>query len=97
VARVLLKQIVLVFVLVAACAALVGCAAGDPRYTAEAPAGFWVGLWHGVISWVSLVVGVFVEGVAVYEAHNSGGWYDFGFLFGALLTGRSAVRGEPAR
>lgn len=62
---------------------LVGCAAGDPRFTAEAPAGFWVGLWHGAISFVTLVVGLFQEGVEVYERNNAGGWYDFGFLMGA--------------
>ncbi len=65
--------------------ALAGCAAGDPRFAAEAPAGFWVGLWHGVISWVALVIGIFADGVAVYEVHNTGAWYDFGFLFGTLL------------
>ncbi|MCA9692012.1 MAG: hypothetical protein R3A51_11160 [Nannocystaceae bacterium] len=59
-----------------------GCAAGDPRFSAEAPAGFWVGLWHGVISFVTLIIGIFNDGVHVYEAHNTGGWYDFGFLLG---------------
>ncbi|MEZ4449920.1 MAG: hypothetical protein R3B09_10615, partial [Nannocystaceae bacterium] len=36
--------------------ALVGCAAGDPRFSPDAPAGFWIGIWHGMISWVSLIV-----------------------------------------
>lgn len=30
--------------------ALAGCTAGGGRYAAEAPAGFWAGLWHGMIS-----------------------------------------------
>jgi hypothetical protein len=63
--------------------ALAGCAAGDARFTDEGPAGFWVGLWHGIIAFITLVIGIFDDGVRVYEIHNSGGWYDFGFLIGA--------------
>lgn len=62
---------------------LCSCAAGDPQFTPEHPAGFWLGLWHGMISWVTLIVGIFDQGVEVYERNNTGGWYDFGFLFGA--------------
>lgn len=62
---------------------LCGCAAGDPQFTPEQPAGFWLGLWHGMISWITLIVGIFDQGVEVYERHNTGGWYDFGFLLGA--------------
>ena len=40
-----------------ACAA--GCAAGNPRFTADEPAGFWMGLWHGAIGVVTLVIGIF--------------------------------------
>jgi hypothetical protein len=60
-----------------------GCTAGDPQFTPEDPANVWVGLWHGMISWITLIVGVFDEGVKVYEVDNTGGWYDFGFLLGA--------------
>jgi hypothetical protein len=69
-----------------ACIALVvlaGCAAGDARFTAESPAGFWIGLWHGAISLVTLVVGIFTDAVRMYEPDNTGGWYDLGFLVGA--------------
>jgi hypothetical protein len=62
---------------------LCGCAAGDPQFTPERPAGFWLGLWHGMISWITLIVGIFDQTVEVYERNNTGGWYDFGFLFGA--------------
>ncbi len=65
---------------------VIGCTAGDPRVTAEAPAGFWLGLWHGAISWVTLVVGLFREDVRVYELHNSGALYDLGFLLGVILV-----------
>lgn len=65
-----------------------GCAAGDARFTVAEPAGFWMGLWHGLIGCVTLIIGIFSDNVEVYERHNSGGWYDFGFLVGAgLFTG----------
>lgn len=66
---------------------LTGCAAGDARYAVEAPAGFWVGLWHGFISWVTLIIGIFSDQVRVYEIHNTGGWYDLGFLLGVGIWG----------
>jgi hypothetical protein len=64
---------------------LVGCAAGNPQFTIEAPAGFWVGIWHGMISCVTLVIGIFNDNVGVYEVDNTGGWYDFGFLIGVTM------------
>jgi hypothetical protein len=64
--------------------AISGCAAGDEMFTADAPAGFWAGLWHGMISVITLVIGIFSDNVGVYESNNTGGWYDFGFLLGVL-------------
>lgn len=63
---------------------LTSCTAGDAQFTAQEPAGFWFGLWHGVISIVSLIIHLFNDNVAVYEINNSGGWYDFGFLAGVI-------------
>jgi hypothetical protein len=57
-------------------------------------AGFWKGLWHGVISPVTFIISLFSESVHFYEVHNNGGWYDFGFVLGAgiLAGGGSAAR-----
>jgi len=63
---------------------VVGCAAGGEQFTAEQPAGFWVGLWHGIISVITLIIGIFSDSVKVYEVNNSGGLYDFGFLLGVI-------------
>jgi hypothetical protein len=48
-------------------------------------AGFWQGLWHGFVSPVTLVMSLFNENVGVYEAHNNGSWYNFGFLLGTMM------------
>ena len=52
-------------------------------------AGFWLGLWHGVIAPITFVVSLFTDDVTLYEVHNSGNWYDVGFFlgFGVLLGG----------
>jgi hypothetical protein len=61
---------------------LTACTAGDAQFTEQSPAGFWYGLWHGVISFISLIIHLFNDAVMVYETNNTGGWYDFGFLLG---------------
>jgi len=63
---------------------LVSCTAGDNQFTTTNPAGFWYGLWHGIISFISMIIHIFNENVRVYEISNTGGWYDFGFLFGVI-------------
>ncbi len=63
-----------------------GCAAGpNPVQGSGAEAGFWLGLWHGFISPIAFVVSLFNHQVGIYEVYNNGGWYNFGFVFGASL------------
>ena len=64
---------------------IASCAAGDAQFTANDPAGFWFGLWHGIISMISLIIHLFNDSVSVYEINNTGGWYDFGFLLGVIF------------
>jgi hypothetical protein len=55
-------------------------------------AGFWLGLWHGIIAPIAFVISLFSDNVNVYEIHNNGNWYNFGFVLGAgvLLGGGGA-------
>jgi len=39
------------------------------------PAGFWGGLWHGIIAPITFLVSLFVSGVSIYETNNNGRWY----------------------
>lgn len=73
--------------------ALAGCAAGNARFV-ESPAGFWAGLWHGLILLVTFVISLFSDGVQVYEASNSGALYDLGFLLGAAIFFGSCGKGH---
>ncbi|MDO8589929.1 MAG: hypothetical protein Q7R69_01495 [bacterium] len=77
---------------------LTGCAAG-PNTAAHivasdgSLAGFWLGLWHGMIAPITLVISLFSNNVGFYEVHNSGGWYNFGFVLGVviLFSGREVA------
>ena len=61
-----------------------GCAPGNAMYASE-PAGFWAGLWHGLILLFTFVIGLFNDGVHIYETANSGPLYDLGFLIGVAV------------
>ena len=46
------------------------------------PAGFWAGLWHGLIAPITFIVSLFTPNVRIYETNNRGRLYDFGFIIG---------------
>lgn len=79
--------------LLVALSTLAACAAGDERFTGEDPAGFWFGLWHGLIALPALIIGLFADGVQMYERNNTGGWYDLGFLIGIGIMAGGGCRG----
>jgi hypothetical protein len=77
-----------------------GCTAGPNPAVGMAAAdggtaGFFAGLWHGIICPITFFISLFTENVNVYEVHNVGGFYDFGFVLGAGILGSSS--GSTAR
>jgi len=72
------------FFLVSLIILMASCAAGDSQFSSDSQAGFLYGLWHGIISMISMIIHVFNDSVLVYEINNTGGWYDFGFLTGVI-------------
>jgi uncharacterized lipoprotein NlpE involved in copper resistance len=77
------KQIV-IFTLMLLILILVGCEPKNEMYLSES-AGFLAGLWHGLICFITFIISLFTEGVGIYEVHNTGRWYNFGFILGALI------------
>ena len=94
--------VILVIVAIMVMLLLAGCAAG-PNPTLGAvdaagkTAGFWSGLWHGVISPVTFIISLFNKHVNIYDVYNNGNWYNFGFIFGVCIIfgggGRGAKHG----
>jgi hypothetical protein len=64
---------------------LAACAAG-PNPAVDVPAtdghtaGFWTGLWHGIIAPIAFIISIFNDEVSIYEVHNTGLGYNAGFL-----------------
>jgi hypothetical protein len=86
-----MKRTVIVLIVVVTALLLAGCAAGPNALVGSADdegrlAGFWLGIWHGVIAPVTFVISLFSERVHLYEVHNNGGWYNFGFMIGLWIS-----------
>jgi hypothetical protein len=77
-------------VVIGAALFLAGCTAGanplvdTPNHQGEV-AGFFLGLWQGIIFPFAFLASLVVEGVSVYEVHNTGIWYNLGYLIGAAM------------
>jgi len=78
---------------------LAACAPG-PNTLAQVntpnAAGFWLGLWQGAISPITFLVSLFNDSVNIYEVHNNGNWYNFGFMIGVSAAFGGATRSGTA-
>ena len=83
-------------------AALSACAPGInelsnvPSHTGVV-AGFWRGLWNGIIAPVTFIISLFDKNVQMYDVHNNGGWYNLGFFLGVTALFGSGAGGARAR
>ena len=82
------KKIILPVVIISLMLILTACfAEGNPLEKVPDDlgnsAGFIRGLWHGIIAPFTFFVSLFTDGIHMYEVHNNGGWYNFGFVVGA--------------
>jgi hypothetical protein len=50
------------------------------------PAGILLGIWHGIISPLTMVLSFFNKDLNMYEVHNDGGQYNLGFLVGVAIV-----------
>jgi hypothetical protein len=86
--------------LLAACALLLAACAAGPNNVAHVNAahiaGFWLGLWQGAISPVTFLVSLFNHNVNIYDVHNNGNWYNFGFMIGVSAAFSGAARSGAA-
>ena len=78
---------------------IVGCVPGDGNHTADEPAGFFWGVWHGLIAPISLIWGLFNSEIRLYEPQNTGWAYDLGFYLAVIggFSGFSSSSGSKGR
>jgi hypothetical protein len=48
--------------------------------------GILLGVWHGIISPVTLILSFVNKGMQMYEVHNDGSPYNLGFLVGVAIV-----------
>ncbi|MGZ7169300.1 MAG: hypothetical protein ACXVI5_07040 [Halobacteriota archaeon] len=46
----------------------------------------WLGLWQGLIIYLSFIASWFDNNVVLYQNNNNGFWYNFGYLIGLWIT-----------
>ncbi|KPK72753.1 hypothetical protein AMJ87_03830 [candidate division WOR_3 bacterium SM23_60] len=68
----------------------VSCAPGNDRWDQTMNpgdrAGFWAGIWHGLIIVITFIVSLFTRDVGIYEVNNTGWPYNLGFLIGLCFS-----------
>lgn len=97
-----MKNMMVVSTLILIAVTIVSCTAG-PNQLQGTPdedgriAGFWQGFWHGMISPITFILSLLTDNVYVFDVHNNGGWYVFGFLLGASITFGGSGGGAASR
>lgn len=78
-----MKKVLIVCAIAVLCAS---CAGPNPLENVPdrngKVAGFWNGLWDGMIAPITFAGSLFNENVEIYNP-NSSGWYPFGFVWGS--------------
>ena len=82
-----MKKIFILVLLVLVLVLFTACAAGPNEMQSREGevAGFWLGLWHGLIAPITFIISLFNHNVNIYEVVNNGGWYNFGFIMGVMI------------
>jgi hypothetical protein len=96
-----MKKKLFIFVLIAVILVMVAGCAPDTVVQINAPgpsplvntadahghvAGILPGIWHGIISPVTIVLSFVNKDVQMYEVHNDGSQYNLGFLLGVAIV-----------
>jgi len=77
------RQRLLTFLAITLGAILLQSCATQPYPDAVRPPGFFMGFLHGFLILFGFIGSLFTD-YRIYAFPNSGGWYDFGYLLGAM-------------
>jgi hypothetical protein len=93
------KRFLVLGLVVVVALVFLNCAPGNERWDQEINpghrAGFWAGLWHGLIIIVTFIVSLFTNEVGIYEISNTGWPYNLGFLLGLCFSFLAPWRMKP--
>ena len=80
-----MKKLLLLVIILVVALSLTSCFPGD-KVEGDEPAGFLLGILHGWIAPLSLIISLFKDNVRIYEVINKGFWYDLAFYM-AIISG----------
>jgi len=72
------------------------CTPGSEEFV-EQSAGFFMGLWHGFISFFTFIISLFSDQVGIYETNNNGALYNLGFILGISIFYGGGTKGTCGR
>ncbi len=75
---------------------LTSCTAGNDKFDID-HAGFFMGLWHGFISFFTFIISIFNDNVTIYEVNNTGWPYNLGFILGISIFYGGSSKGTMCR
>lgn len=89
------SNVAVVLIVVALALTLASCSPGPgSKYNSDHRAGFFSGIWHGLLSPLFFIIGIFTSSVEIYEPFNSGSWYQLGYLIGiSIVLGGGCAKG----
>jgi hypothetical protein len=88
--RLMTKRLLSLSLIFITAALFAGCFPHQQPSPGGSQAGFFLGIWHGWIAPLSLIVGLFDNSVRIYELNNTGWWYDLGFYI-AIVGGFGGI------
>lgn len=77
-------------VVLVALVTLTGCFPHRTGDGGRETSGFFMGIWHGWIAPISLIVGFFKDDIRIYDPVNTGWLYDLGFTM-AVISGFGGI------
>ncbi len=80
------KRLIAVGIVLIIAVIALSCAPGNERWQWGNKAGFWAGIWHGLIIIITFIVSLFTKDVNIYEVNNAGWPYNLGFLIGLCFS-----------
>ncbi|MEI6462481.1 MAG: hypothetical protein WCO33_02315 [bacterium] len=75
-----------VLVVIAIGVYLISNRTGMPTKNSTEVASFGLGLWQGLIICLTFITSWFDKNIVLYQVSNDGFWYNFGFIFGIMIS-----------